>query len=107
MRTAETTQMARQHIFAVNGSPDFLDLLRELLQDERYNVTTTNFVPATFAQIDALQPANSAPGMMAEQGPVEVQHAARAFNAMQTRIRDHLQERARILAWVVAGAPAD
>lgn len=48
--------------------------------------------------IDALQPANSAPGMMAEQGPVEVQHAARAFNAMQTRIRDHLQERARILA---------
>ncbi|HAT1575230.1 TPA: HAMP domain-containing protein [Raoultella ornithinolytica] len=48
--------------------------------------------------IDALQPANSAPGMMAEQGPAEVQHAARAFNAMQTRIRDHLQERARILA---------
>ena len=48
--------------------------------------------------IDALQPANSALGMMAEQGPVEVQHAARAFNAMQTRIRDHLQERARILA---------
>ncbi|EMQ0909113.1 HAMP domain-containing protein [Raoultella ornithinolytica] len=48
--------------------------------------------------IDALQPAHSAPGMMAEQGPVEVQHAARAFNAMQTRIRDHLQERARILA---------
>lgn len=48
--------------------------------------------------IDDLQPANSAPGMMAEQGPVEVQHAARAFNAMQTRIRDHLQERARILA---------
>ncbi|HGW8503182.1 TPA: ATP-binding protein [Raoultella ornithinolytica] len=48
--------------------------------------------------IDALQPANSAPGMMAEQGPVEVQHAARAFNAMQTRISDHLQERARILA---------
>lgn len=48
--------------------------------------------------IDALQPANSAPGMMAEQGPVEVQHAARAFNAMQTRIRDHLQELARILA---------
>lgn len=48
--------------------------------------------------IDALQPANRAPGMMAVQGPVEVQHAARAFNAMQTRIRDHLQERARILA---------
>lgn len=48
--------------------------------------------------IDALQPAAHVPGMMAEQGPREVQHAARAFNAMQTRIHDHLQERARILA---------
>jgi len=49
-------QMDRQHIFAVNGSPDFLDLLRELLQQEDYNVTTTNFVPKTFDQIAALTP---------------------------------------------------
>lgn len=35
---------------------------------------------------------------MAEQGPEEVRRAARAFNAMQARIHDHLQERARILA---------
>lgn len=48
--------------------------------------------------IDALEPADTTPGVMAEQGPLEVQHAARAFNAMQTRIHDHLQERARILA---------
>ncbi|WEF26092.1 ATP-binding protein [Klebsiella aerogenes] len=48
--------------------------------------------------IDALQPAATAAGQMAEQGPQEVQRAARAFNAMQTRIQDHLQERARILA---------
>jgi hypothetical protein len=34
---------------------------------------------------------------MAEQGPEEVRRAARAFNAMQARIHDHLQERARIL----------
>jgi CheY-like chemotaxis protein len=49
--------MARQHVFVVNGSPPFLDIMRELLQDERYNVTTTNFVPRTFEQIEALQPA--------------------------------------------------
>jgi hypothetical protein len=41
--------MARKHIFCVNSSPTFLDLLRELFQDERYNVTTTNFVPHTEA----------------------------------------------------------
>jgi CheY-like chemotaxis protein len=56
MSSSEQTQMHRQHIFAVNGSPDFLDVLRELLQDEQYNVTTTNFVPETFEQIAALQP---------------------------------------------------
>jgi CheY-like chemotaxis protein len=53
----EQRQMARQHVFVVNGSPPFLDIMRELLQDERYNVTTTNFVPRTFEQIEALQPA--------------------------------------------------
>ncbi len=56
MPSSEQKQMHRQHIFAVNGSPDFLDLLRELLQEEQYNVTTTNFVPDTFDQINALNP---------------------------------------------------
>ncbi|MBI3967629.1 MAG: response regulator transcription factor [Chloroflexi bacterium] len=57
MDVTELTQMGRQHIFCVNSDPPFLDLLRELLQDERYNVTTTNFVPQTFDQIASLQPA--------------------------------------------------
>ncbi|EPH1423547.1 TPA: HAMP domain-containing protein [Klebsiella aerogenes] len=48
--------------------------------------------------IDTLQPATPATGPLAEKGPQEVQRAARAFNAMQKRIQDHLQERARILA---------
>ena len=52
----EREQMERQHIFVVNGSPVFLDLVRELLQGEDYNVTTTNFVPETYDQIAALQP---------------------------------------------------
>lgn len=52
----EAAQMRRKHIFAVNGSSDFLDVIRELFQEEAYNVTTTNFVPHTFEQITALQP---------------------------------------------------
>jgi DNA-binding response OmpR family regulator len=56
MRGDERRQMARKHIFAVNGSPAFLDFVRELFQDEGYNVTTTNYVPRTFEQVAALQP---------------------------------------------------
>ncbi len=56
MGASEHEQRDRPHIFVVNGAPDFLNLMRELLQDEHYNVTTTNFVPATFAQIDTAAP---------------------------------------------------
>lgn len=53
---ATPRQMQRQQIFVINGAPEFLDIVRELLQDERYNVTTTNFVPRTFEQITGLPP---------------------------------------------------
>ena len=53
---ATPEQMRRQHIFVVNGSIEFLDVVRELLQDEDYNVTTTNFVPRTFHQIETARP---------------------------------------------------
>ena len=56
MGRSERTQRARTHVFVVNGAPDFLNMMRDLLQGEDYNVTTTNFVPATFAQIAAAQP---------------------------------------------------
>jgi CheY-like chemotaxis protein len=52
----EQEQGQRKHILGVNGHPPFLELLREILQDERFNVTTTNHVPKTFDQIAALQP---------------------------------------------------
>ena len=52
----EQDQATRKHIFVINGAPEFLNLMRALLQSERYNVTTTNFVPNSFAQIQALQP---------------------------------------------------
>lgn len=54
--TQEARQGERKHIFAVNHDPEFLDVVRVLLQDESYNVTTTNYVPRTWDQIAALQP---------------------------------------------------
>lgn len=52
----DRTQEGRKHIFVINGAPEFLNLMREVFQDERYNVTTTNFVPRSFEQIEAQQP---------------------------------------------------
>ena len=49
-------QEERKHVFAINGSPEFLNVIRDLFQEESYNVTTTNFVPASFEQIAAVQP---------------------------------------------------
>ena len=52
----DRSQEGRKHIFAINGSRDFLNIIRELLQEEDYNVTTSNFVPTSFDQITAVQP---------------------------------------------------
>ena len=49
-------QEGRKHIFAIDGAPEFLNVVRDLFQDENYNVTTTNFVPNSFEQIAALKP---------------------------------------------------
>ncbi len=51
------TPAGRPHIFVVNGSPEFLEVVRLLLLDEHYHVTATNVVPETFDQIAVLQPA--------------------------------------------------
>lgn len=48
--------------------------------------------------VEALEPASANPTAMQESGPVEVEHAAKAFNAMQARIQGHLKERTQILA---------
>jgi DNA-binding response OmpR family regulator len=52
----DRTQEGRKHIFVINGAPEFLNLMRDIFQDQRFNVTTTNFVPNSFDQIAALQP---------------------------------------------------
>ena len=41
----------RKHVFAVNSSPDFLLIVRELLEDEGYAVTTSDFEPNVFTRI--------------------------------------------------------
>ncbi len=56
MGDRERARMDRPHLFAVNGSADFLNLVRELFEGEAYNITTTNYVPETFDQIAALRP---------------------------------------------------
>lgn len=56
MRQPDQFAMGNKHVFVINGSLDVLEMIRELLQEERYNVTTTNFVPRTWDQIAALQP---------------------------------------------------
>jgi CheY-like chemotaxis protein len=53
---ATPEQMERKHVYMLNGSPELLDVIRVLLQDEHYNVTTTNFVPQSFATIEVAQP---------------------------------------------------
>jgi CheY-like chemotaxis protein len=52
----DRSQAQRKHIFAINTSPEFLNIVRELFQEEGYHVTTTNFAPNSFAQIEALHP---------------------------------------------------
>jgi DNA-binding response OmpR family regulator len=52
----DRSQEQRKHILAINGAPEFLNVIRDLFQDEGYNVTTTNFVPNSFEQIAALAP---------------------------------------------------
>ena len=53
---SENWEMNRKHVFAVNGEADFLGLLAHFLQDENFNVTTTNYVPKTFDMINVLLP---------------------------------------------------
>jgi CheY-like chemotaxis protein len=46
----------RKHVFAVNSSPDFLLIVRDLLEGEGYAVTTNDFTPNVFTQIVMRQP---------------------------------------------------
>jgi CheY-like chemotaxis protein len=99
---ADRGQEKRKHIFAINGSIDFLNIVRELFQEEDYNVTTTNFVPNSFEQIQALQPdallVDVAVGEIAGWELLEELHAAAATNHIPVLVLStspRLLERAR------------
>ena len=102
---ADRGQEERKHILAINGSVDFLNIVRELFQEEDYNVTTTNFVPNSFEQIQALQPdallVDVAAGESAGWELLEQLHAAAATNHIPVLVLStspRLLERARELA---------
>ena len=49
-------QQRRKHIVMVDSSQVFLDVISEVLKDERYGVTASNYVPEIFTQIALLTP---------------------------------------------------
>ena len=55
-RARLSEQMRRRHVLIINRDAALLEGTRALLQDERYNVTTTSLVPTTTAMITALAP---------------------------------------------------
>jgi CheY-like chemotaxis protein len=50
------SQEPRRHLFVINSSPDFLSIVRDLFDEEGYDVTTSDFAPEVVDQIAALQP---------------------------------------------------
>lgn len=51
-----SAQLRHRHVLIINRDPAFLDVARVLLQDEGYNVTTTNLVVRSFLMIQAVRP---------------------------------------------------
>ncbi len=55
---ADRNQERRTHIVAIDGSPAFLNIVRELFQDEGYHVTTTNYVPTSLSSAPTSRPSS-------------------------------------------------
>jgi CheY-like chemotaxis protein len=96
--------MARGHLLAVNSDPAFLDAVRVLLQSNRYNVTSTNLVPQTFAMVqvagaDALvvDLATDEPALWELVGQLIADEATRSlpvvFTATETKMLDAAESR--------------
>ena len=47
----DSDRTPRKHVFAISSSPDFLLIVREVLADEGYAVTTSDFEPNVFTRI--------------------------------------------------------
>ena len=49
-------QVRRKHIVMVDSSRVFMEIIAELLTDERYGVTASDYVPEIFTQIAMMKP---------------------------------------------------
>ena len=49
-------QQRRKHIVMVDSSRIFMEIIKELLEDERYGVTASDYAPEIFTQILLLSP---------------------------------------------------
>ncbi len=56
LRAFVRDQQRRKHIVMVDSSQVFLEIIAQVLKDERYGVTTSNYVPEIFTQIALLEP---------------------------------------------------
>ena len=56
LRAFVRDQQRRKHIVMVDSSQVFLEIIAQVLKDERYGVTTSNYVPEIFTQIALLTP---------------------------------------------------
>ena len=56
LRAFVQDQQRRKHIVMVDSSQVFLEIIAQVLKDERYAVTTSNYVPEIFTQIALLAP---------------------------------------------------
>ncbi len=82
----DAVREGRTHVFAVNGSPAILDVLRELLGGEGYRATACVFAPDVFARIAAARPdaliVDVAPGERAGWALLQRLHADAATTAI-------------------------
>ena len=53
---ARQTRRTRPHVYVLEHDPGILDLVRELLLLERYDVTASTYAPETFEVIDLIAP---------------------------------------------------
>jgi len=107
--SGETTlsqQMTRCHVLIVNSDPAFLDAARVLLQSDRYNVTSTNLVPQTFAMICIAQPdaliidlATDEPALWGLVGQLVEDPRMRAVPVVFTASDDAMLEAAETRPW--------
>jgi CheY-like chemotaxis protein len=102
--------MERGHVFVVNSDPAFLDVVRVLLQSERYNVTSTNLVLQTYAMVHAsgaqaivIDLATGQSALWALVAELMGDEATRALPVVMTSTDSRLLDAAETRSWPTSG----